>query len=60
MEIKKRESDSNLPLVSVVITCYNKAKYVEEVLDSIWEQTYPNIEVLIADDCSTDNSVEVI
>ena len=51
---------SELPLVSVIAVCYNHAKYVVETLDSIKAQTYPNIELVIMDDCSTDNSAEVI
>ena len=51
---------SELPLVSVIAVCYNHANYVVETLDSIKNQTYPNIELIIMDDCSIDNSVEVI
>lgn len=51
---------TDLPLVSVVAVCYNHAKYVIETLDSIKNQTYSNIELIIMDDCSTDDSVEVI
>jgi alpha-1,3-rhamnosyltransferase len=51
---------SELPLVSVISVCYNHAKYVLETLDSIKNQTYPNIELIIMDDSSIDNSVEVI
>ncbi|MBC8060817.1 MAG: glycosyltransferase [Clostridiaceae bacterium] len=47
-------------LVSVVITNYNHAQYIVECLDSIKNQTYKNIEIIIVDDASTDNSVEVI
>ena len=47
-------------LVSVVITNYNHEEYIVECLDSIKNQTYKNIEIIIIDDASTDNSVEVI
>jgi glycosyltransferase involved in cell wall biosynthesis len=47
-------------LVSVVITNYNHEEYIVECLDSIKNQTYKDIEIIIIDDASTDNSVEVI
>ena len=40
------------PLISVLVACYNNQKYIYECLLSIFSQTYPNIEVLIGDDCS--------
>ena len=46
----------NLPLVSVLMPCYNVEQYVEESLKSILEQTYRNIEVIAINDCSTDNT----
>lgn len=42
------------PLINVLVLCYNNQKYVYENLKSIFEQTYPNIEILIADDASKD------
>ncbi len=47
-------------LVTVVSPCYNHAKYVVESLNSIKNQTYQNIEHIIIDDCSSDNSVFLI
>lgn len=46
--------------VSVIIPNYNYANYIIERIDSILMQTYPIYELIILDDCSTDNSVEVI
>jgi glycosyltransferase involved in cell wall biosynthesis len=48
------------PLVSVLIPSYNHSKYVIETLNSILEDTYPNKEIIIIDDGSKDNSVDII
>jgi glycosyltransferase involved in cell wall biosynthesis len=50
----------NSPLVSVICLCYNHGEFVVESLESVLNQTYPNVELLIADDASSDNSAEVI
>lgn len=50
----------NFPMVSVIIACYNAEKYIHECLDTILNQTYKNIEVIICDDSSTDNSYKVL
>lgn len=50
----------NSPLVTVICLCYNHANFVIEALESVLNQTYSNVELLIADDFSTDNSVKVI
>ena len=48
-----------LPLVSVTLTTYNSAKFVVETLESARAQTYQRIELIISDDCSVDNTVEL-
>lgn len=48
------------PLVSIVIPCYNHAQFVQESIQSVIDQDYENIELIIIDDGSNDNSVEVI
>ncbi len=50
----------NEPLVSVVIITYRSALFVTETLDSIYAQTYKNIELVVSDDCSADNTVAVV
>jgi len=47
-------------LVSIVIDSYNYDRYLEEAINSALNQTYPNIEVIVVDDGSTDNSREII
>ena len=49
-----------LPLVSILINNYNYGRFLSEAIESALNQTYPNIEVIIVDDGSTDNSREVI
>jgi glycosyltransferase involved in cell wall biosynthesis len=47
-------------LISVIVTNYNHAKYLDERMDSLLKQTYPNLEIIVIDNCSTDNSLEVL
>ncbi len=49
-----------LPLVSVVLATYNGERFLEEQLDSIVRQTYPNLEVIVVDDCSTDTTPTIL
>ena len=48
------------PLVSVIIPVYNCEKYVESAVRSIMNQTYKNLEIIVTDDCSTDNSYQIL
>ncbi len=47
------------PLVSIIIITYNSSEFVLETLESVKNQTYENLELIISDDCSTDNTVEI-
>jgi glycosyltransferase involved in cell wall biosynthesis len=49
----------NQPLVSVIIPLYNSERHIAETLDCIYNQTYSNIEVIVIDDGSEDNSYEI-
>jgi glycosyltransferase involved in cell wall biosynthesis len=50
----------SLPRVTVICLCYNQARFVREAILSVLSQTYSEIQLLVVDDASTDNSVSVI
>ena len=50
----------DLGLVSIVMPNYNGEKYIAQAIGSVIEQTYPNWELLVVDDCSSDKSVEIV
>ena len=45
-------------LVSILVVVYNHESYIDDCIQSILNQTYRNLEIIIADDCSTDNSFQ--
>lgn len=53
-------NEYNPDLVSVIIPTYNRATLVEQAVQSVLNQTYPNIQLIVADDGSTDNTAEVM
>lgn len=59
-EFEKKGQKLDKPLISVIVPNYNHAPFLVERLDSIYNQTYKNIEVILLDDCSTDNSREIL
>lgn len=52
------KNENNKPLVSVIIPCYNHEKFVQECIQSIIDQSYQNLELIIIDDGSSDKSVK--
>src|SRR5690606_22137147 len=49
-----------VPEISIVTACYNSEKFIQATIQSVLEQTFENWEWIIVDDCSRDNSVELI
>ena len=57
---KKPDKKNNAPAISVVIAMYNTEKFIAQTLESLLAQTFQDFEVIVADDCSTDNSAAVV
>jgi len=53
-------SENQTPLVSIVIPCFNREQYISDAIDSCLRQSYKNIEIIVVDDGSTDDSVRFI
>jgi len=54
------DKNQNIPLVSIALCTYNGGKFLREQLDSLVNQTYPNMEIIILDDNSHDNTINII
>lgn len=51
---------SEFPFFSVIIPTYNRAAFIEETIQSVLEQSYPHYEIIVVDNCSTDNTAELL
>jgi glycosyltransferase involved in cell wall biosynthesis len=60
MDPKDTSGIQSEPLVSIIIMTYNSSKYVLETLESTRSQTYHNLELIVTDDCSGDNTIELV
>lgn len=58
-KFKEKEKMILDTLISVIIPVYNVEKYLKECIESVLEQTYSNLEILLIDDGSTDKSLEI-
>lgn len=59
-QLADESSQSDKPLVSVIVPTYNLQKYIGECLDSIKKQTYENKEIVVVDDGSTDKTTHIV
>lgn len=55
-----KEKEYKKDLVSIVIPTYNQEDFIAKTLTSVLDQTYSDLEVIVADDCSTDSTVEIV
>ena len=53
-------SENPIPKVNVIIPNFNQGQFLIEAIESVIDQTYKNIQIIICDDCSTDDSVELV
>lgn len=59
-EILENSKSKNKPAISIIITVFNTAKYLNECIDSIINQTFKDIEIVVVNDGSSDNSLELL
>lgn len=56
----RREMKNDFGLISIIMATYNAEKTIEQAISSVLNQTYPNFELLVVNDCSKDKTVEVV
>ncbi len=60
MSAELTQPDDARPLISVIMPCYNAAPFLDEAVNSVMHQSYPNVELIVIDDGSNDGSVAIL
>jgi glycosyltransferase involved in cell wall biosynthesis len=60
MTFNQKYKINNLPLISIITVVFNDKEFLEETINSVINQTYPNIEYIIIDGASTDGTLEIL
>src|ERR1044072_6469813 len=58
--MQQQQTAADMPLVSVVIPCFNAGRFIADTVGSVLTQSYSNLELIAADDCSTDDIVAIV
>lgn len=59
-KVNNQPESINLPVVTAIITNYNYGKWLDDAINSVLDQNYPNLQLAVYDDASTDNSVSIL
>lgn len=60
LDLKMDRRTSIMPLVSVIVPCFNRSSTIQRAIESVLDQTYSNIEIIVVDDGSTDDTIDLL